>query len=56
MLLALFKTDSDFLINVQFSDGSYEARQLMAEKYSVQPIRALFAGLSSHFYFGSKYK
>ncbi|AHM76586.2 HigA family addiction module antitoxin [Yersinia hibernica] len=44
MLAALFETDSDFWINVQASHDRWEARQLMAEKTSVQPIKALLAG------------
>ena len=44
MLAALFETDSDFWINVQASHDRWEAQQLMVEKSSVQPIRALLAG------------
>ncbi|MBD2780843.1 HigA family addiction module antidote protein [Xenorhabdus sp. 42] len=43
MLAALFETDADFWINVQASHDRWEARQLMAQKMSTQPIKALLA-------------
>ncbi|PHM39157.1 Virulence-associated protein a [Xenorhabdus mauleonii] len=43
MLAALFETDADFWINVQATHDRWEARQLMAQKMSTQPIKALLA-------------